>query len=95
MERDGVPAFAIERLRALLRKARFPKRTPRVDQLADAYADMTARLDDGQPYRIASAIVCEKRAIRQGALDNLMAGKRSDVNPVLRERGLLSGKFTD
>jgi hypothetical protein len=87
---NGVPAFALERLAAFIIKPKSPKRTPRVEQLADAFAHWHAVQRDGVTDREATAVTCKRFYIEEGALNNVLAKNRSDVNQILRERGLLN-----
>jgi len=86
----GVPAFALERLIAFVIKPKSPKRTPRGEQLADAFQHYHARREEGLSDRAAADETRQKFKIKDDeALNNLLDKKRPDANLFLRERGLL------
>jgi hypothetical protein len=94
----GVPPFATERLDRLLAKVTLkvttaPKRTPHAVALADAFVDWHRYVDeDGRSDREATILVCQNYGIEENVLNNVLALNRPDVNPILRERGLLKRK---
>jgi hypothetical protein len=87
------PIEVVDRLLALLD---LIDREPSANtiKLADAFEEFP-ELEREHGYSRALEAVCRKYSIKAKVFEKVLAKNRHDVNAVLRERGLLSAKFSN
>ena len=98
--KHGLPFVANERFATALLTAFANKPAKYADEMADGYAEFRRlQEEERKDYRQASACILRQydkfKIKNQSVLDNLIAGRRSDVNPTIRKRypALMPAKF--
>ena len=86
----GVPQFALERCASYIAASKFPKRSPRAEELANAFEHFHANRKAGLGDREAFNHTLKTFELRESVLDNVLARTRQDVNRELRKRGSLN-----